>query len=148
MPLRTQVEADVKQAMRDRNDVARDTLRMVLSEMKRLAIDGGKEELSPEEELAVVQKAVKVRQEGIEQAVKAGRSDLETSERAQLAVLMNYLPKQLSESDVRASVQLLMKELNVSSKKDLGALMKALMARHKGQVDGKTAQRILSEMLA
>ncbi|MFN0243276.1 MAG: GatB/YqeY domain-containing protein [Planctomycetota bacterium] len=148
MPLRTQVEADVKQAMRDRNDVARDTLRMVLSEMKRIAIDGGKEELSPEEELAVVQKAVKVRQEGIEQAVKAGRSDLETSERAQLAVLMNYLPKQLSESDVRASVQSLMKELNVSSKKDLGALMKALMARHKGQVDGKTAQRILSEMLA
>lgn len=147
MPLRTQIETDVKQAMRDRNDVARDTLRMVLSEMKRVAIDGGKEELSPEEELAVVQKAVKVRQEGIDQAVKAGRTDLETSERAQLAVLMNYLPKQLSESDLRASVQSLMQELNVSSKKDLGVLMKAVMARHKGQVDGKTAQRILSEML-
>lgn len=148
MPLRSQIENDVKQAMRDRNEVARDTLRMVLSEMKKVAIDANKEELSADEELAVVQKAVKVRQEGIDQAVKAGRADIESNERAQLAVLMSYLPKQLSESEVRASVQALMKELDVSSKKDLGVLMKALMARHKGQVDGKVAQRILSEMLA
>jgi len=133
--------------MRERNDVARDTLRLLLSDLKKRGVDLQKDELTPDEELSVVQKAQKTRQESIEQFDKAGRTDLASKERAELAVIQGYLPKMMSEDEARTAVKSLIAELKITSKKDMGALMKPLMAKYKGLIDGKTAQKIIGELL-
>ena len=147
MAIQKRVEEDLKKALRERSDVARDTLRMLLSDLKKKQIDENRD-LTEDEELAVFQKAVKMRQESIVQFEKGGRDDLVSRERAELAILQGYLPKPLSEEELRAAARGVLDELKVTSKKDLGVAMKALMARHKGRVDGKLAQKILGEMLA
>jgi uncharacterized protein YqeY len=146
MGLKERLETDLKQAMRDRNDVARDTLRMLLAEMKNREIAAG-QDLSDDEGLAVLQKAVKTRQESVEQFDRAGRADLVAREKAEIAVVQAYLPQSMTEDEVRAAVRAVLAETGVSSKKDLGVAMKALMARHKGRIDGRLAQKLLGESL-
>jgi uncharacterized protein YqeY len=147
MTLQAKIEADLKSAMRDHDEVARDTLRLVLSEIKRKSNELLKDELTPEEEQAVLLRALKTRQESIEQFDKAGRSDLSSKERAELAVIQTYLPQMMSEDEARAAIKSLIAELGLTSKKDMGALMKPLMAKYKGLIDGKQAQKIIAELL-
>jgi uncharacterized protein len=147
MSIQAKIEADLKTAMREKNDVARDTLRLVLSEIKKKQNELLKDALTPEEEQAVLLRAVKTRQESIEQFDKAGRNDLSTKERSELSVIQGYLPKMMSEDEARGAVKALIAELKITSKKDIGALMKPLMAKYKGLIDGKTAQKIIGELL-
>jgi len=144
--IRSRVEEDLKRAMRERAEVARDTLRMLLSELKNKEIELGRD-LNLDEELAVCQRAVKMRQESIVQFQQGGREDLAARERRELAVVQGYLPQALTEDEVRAALRAILQELGVASKKDLGVAMKALMARHRNRVDGKLAQKLLGEML-
>jgi uncharacterized protein YqeY len=146
MALRERLEADLKAAMLARDEVARDTLRMVLSDVKKKEIDEG--EIGEEGVLAVLAKASKTRQESIDQFQSAGRVDLATKERAELEVLKRYLPTALSEQETRELVQRLLKELGIQGKQDIGRLMKAVMAQYKGKVDGKLVQRIASELVS
>ena len=95
-----------------------------------------------------LQTAAKTRQESIEQFSKAGRADLVAKETDELAIVRRYLPRLLSEDETRSVVQRLIAELSISSKKDVGVLMKAVMAKHKGEVDGKLVQKLASELLA
>lgn len=147
MALKEKLEADVKTAMLAKNEVARDTLRLLLAEFKRLDVQEGKT-ITPEIEQDVLLKAVKMRQQSIAEFEKAGRAELVAKEKAELAVIQGYLPKTLSDAEAEAAIRALMKELNVSSKKDLGTLMKAVMARYKGQVDGKKVQELLGKLLS
>lgn len=147
MALKEKWDADLKQAMLAKNEVVRDTLRLLLSEIKKANVQEGKE-ITPELEMEVLQRAVKQRQQSIAEFEKAARADLVAKERRELDVLLGYMPKQMNEDEVRLAVKSLMAELGVSTKKDLGTLMKALMARHKGQVDGKLANKVLAELLA
>ena len=147
MSLQTKLEADLKTAMLARQEVTRDTLRLLISEMKRKQVELLRDALTPEEELSVVQKAQKTRQESIEVFDKNARKDLADKERAELAVIQGYLPKMLSEDETRTAVKTTLAELGFTAKKDMGAAMKPLMAKYKGQVDGKLVQRILGELL-
>jgi uncharacterized protein YqeY len=147
MQLRERLETDLKQAMRDRNEVARDTLRMLLAEIKNREIASG-QDLAAEDAIAVLQKAVKTRLESVEQFDRAGRADLVAREKAEIAVVQTYLPQAMTEEETRAAIREILAETGVTAKKDLGVAMKAVMARHKGRIDGKLAQRILGESLA
>lgn len=146
MSLEERLQADMKQAMRDKNDVARDTLRMLLADVRKKSAELAKD-LTPEEEVAVLVRAVKTRQDSVEQYEKASRADLATRERGEIAVVQAYLPKALSEAETRTAVISVLTELGLSSKKDLGTVMKAVMARHKGQLDGRAVQKLLGELL-
>ena len=146
MSLRQKLEDEVKAAMRAGDATARDTLRMVLSKLKGAEIDTGKAS-SDQDVLAALTYAVKTRRESIEQFDQAGRTDLADVERAQVAVLERYLPKQLSEDEARAAAAAVIAELGATSKQDLGRVMKALLARHKGALDGKLAGRLVGELL-
>lgn len=143
---RTKIEADLKAAMLARNEVTRDTLRLVINDVKR-GEETNARAATEEDVLSALSGGAKRRQESIEQFDKAGRKDLADKERAELAVITAYLPKQLSEADARALIVDLITELKLTSKKDVGALMKAVMARHKGALDGKLAQRLGMELL-
>ncbi len=146
MGLKEKLEADVKTAMLAKNEVVRDTLRLLLSEFKRLEVQEGKT-LTPEIEQDVLLKAAKQRQQSIDEYDKAARADLSAKEKAELAVIQGYLPKAMSEAEAKAAIQAIAKELGLTSKKDMGTVMKAAMAKHKGQLDGKLAQKVLGEVL-
>jgi uncharacterized protein YqeY len=146
MGLKETLEADVKRAMLAKDEVVRDTLRLLLSEFKRLEVQEG-QTLTPQIEQDVLLKAAKQRQQSIDEFDKAGRTDLSAKEKAELAVIQGYLPKAMSEAEAKAAIQSLAKEMNLTSKKDMGTLMKAAMAKHKGSLDGKLAQKVLGEIL-
>ncbi|MDZ4774046.1 MAG: GatB/YqeY domain-containing protein [Planctomycetota bacterium] len=146
MALKEKLEADVKTAMLAKNEIVRDTLRLLLSELKRLDLQEGKV-ITPDIEQDVLLKAVKMRQQSIAEFDKAGRADLVAKEKAELAVIQGYLPKSLSDGEAESAIKSLMSELNITSKKDMGTLMKAVMAKYKGQIDGKKTQELLGRLL-
>ncbi len=146
MGLKEKLEADVKTAMLAKNEVVRDTLRLLLSEFKRLEVQEG-QTLTPQIEQDVLLKAAKQRQQSIDEFDKAARLDLSAKEKAELVVIQSYLPKAMTEAEAKAAVQAVATELGLTSKKDMGTVMKAAMAKHKGQLDGKLAQKVLGEIL-
>ena len=147
MGLKTTLQADVKKAMLARDNLTRDTLRMVLASIQnKEQIELGRD-LNEEEALAVVMSSVKSRAESLSQFDAAGRKDLADKERGEIEVLRRYLPRQRSSEETRALLTSLAQELGVSSRKDAGRVMKELMLRHKGEVDGKLAQTLLLEVL-
>lgn len=146
MDLNAKLQEDLKQAMRDKDVIKRQTLRMVLSAAKNLRIERG-QDLSDQDLLAVIAKEVKKRKDSLEQYTQAGREDLASVERNEIEVLMDYMPKQLSEAQAKQLIEGIIAKLGLTEKKQMGQVMKAIMAEHKDQVDGKTVQRLASELL-
>ncbi len=144
---RKRIEADLKAAMLARKELVRDTLRLVLSDVKKAEVDKNRD-ATEEDVMAALSGGAKRRHESIEQFDKAARKDLADKERAELAVITGYLPKQMDEAQARVLVAAVIADLKLTSKKDIGAAMKAVMAAHKGAIDGKLAQRLASELLA
>ncbi len=138
MSLLEQINADLKKAMLARDEVTRDTLRMVKSEL--LTLD-------KPDDLAVLSRAVKSRRDSIKSYVEGGRQDLADKEQAEIEVIERYLPKQLGEDEAREAIASIVGELGVSSKKELGRVMKEIKARYPGQVDGRLASSIAGELL-
>jgi len=147
MSLQKTILTDLQAAMKAGDDVAKQTLRMVKSELMKREVDLGRP-LEEAEEIAVLSSAVKMRNDAVEEYEKAGRKDLADAERAQIAVVQRYLPAQLGEGEAREAIKALAGELGLSSKKEMGKLMKALMERYRGQIDGKLASRLAGEILS
>ncbi len=145
MSLREQIDHDLKRAMLDKNEVARDALRLVKSELLLKEVELGRP-IEDAEVITVLQKGVKQRRDAIDQFKSGGRADLVQAEEAQLTVITGYLPQAMSEADTRAAIEGLVKELALSTKKDLGTLMKTLKARHP-TADPKLASQIASGLL-
>jgi len=139
-------QEDLKTAMRAGDTETRDTLRLLVAALKYKRIELGREP-NEAEELQVLQKQVKMREDSVAQYDAAGRADLSGKERAEMAVIARYLPAKLSDEDVRALVADAIKEVGATSKADLGKVMKAVMAAHQGKLDGKTVQRLAGELL-
>ena len=139
MALLEQIDADLKKAMLARDNLTRDTLRMIKSEL--LTLDDP-------DELAVLTRAVKSRRDSIKSYVAGGRQDLADKEQAEIEVIQRYLPKPLSEDEAREAVAAIVAELGASTKKDLGKVMKEVRARYPGQIDGKLASSIAGELLS
>lgn len=146
MSIKERIDADLKKAMLARDEVARDALRMVKTELGRLEVDKGGE-VSDADALGVLKKAVKSRNESIESYEEAGRADAAQRERAEIEVIERYLPRQLDEAETRAAVQAIIDEQGLSGKKDMGKVMKELRARHEGTVDNRLASKIAGELL-
>jgi uncharacterized protein YqeY len=139
-------ENDLKAALKagDKTKVA--TLRLLIAALKNERIEKGRD-LTAEEVEAVVRRAVKQRKDSIEQYARGGRQDLVDAEKAELAVLEGYLPKGLTDQDLEAAIREIVAEKGLSSARDVGLLMKELMARHRGKVDGKRAQELARQIL-
>jgi len=146
LSLQDTLQGDLKQAMREGDATARETLRMVLSALKNRRIELGRD-LDEAEELAVLSKQVKTRQDSAEQYDAAGRAELAQRERDEIAVVQRYLPEELSEERTREIVAETIASLGVDSKAAMGQVMKAVMAEHRGKVNGKLVQRLAGELL-
>ena len=139
--------ADMKQAMRDRDAVLRDTIRYVLSVVKNAEIDK-RSPLTPDEEAAVLRTQVKQRQDAIEQFRAGGREDLVEKEAAQLAVLERYLPQQMSDDELAAFVANGIATAGAAGPKDMGKVMGLLTKQADGRVDGRRLSTAVKDALA
>lgn len=147
MPTLTErVRTDLTASMKARDAAKTSTLRMLQSALKNEQIDKG-HELSDEEAAAVIRRGVKQRLDSIEQFTKGNRPELAQKEQAELELLNSYLPQQLSDAEVEQVVRAAISQVGASSKKDSGAVMKTVMATHKGLVDGKKVQEIVGKLL-
>jgi uncharacterized protein YqeY len=144
--LQVRLQEDLKSAMRSGDTLTRDTLRMVMAAVKNRRIEIGKE-LDDEAVLAVMASGVKSREDSATQYDAAKRQDLADKERAEIAVIQRYLPAKLDEAATRAVVEATIAELGLNSKKELGRLMKTILAEHKQGIDGKLVQRLAGELL-
>jgi uncharacterized protein YqeY len=146
MSLIEKIQDDLKTAMRERNELARETLRMVTAALKNRRIELQRD-LGEEEVLEVLGRCVKTRRDSAQQYEDAGRPELAEKERAEISVIETYLPAPLGEEEAREAVAAAIAEAGATSMKDMGAVMKVLMAKYKGRLDGKAAQGLLREQL-
>lgn len=146
MPLLDTIMKDLKAAMKAKDLVARDTLRMIKAQLTEVEMAKG-EALTEDDELQVLGRAVKTRAESAKQYEEGERQDLADKERAEIAVVQRYLPKPMSEDEARAAIEGLAKDLGASGMKDMGKLMQAVTGRYRGRIDGKTASTIARDIL-
>jgi uncharacterized protein YqeY len=141
-----QIRADLTSAMKARDAERTSNLRMLQAAVKNEQINLG-HELTDEEVLSVIRKAVKQRQESVEQYMKGNRPELAAKEAAEMAMLKEYLPPELSDEELEAAVREIVAATVAQSKKDMGKVMKEATARFKGRADGRKIQEIVSRLL-
>lgn len=148
MTLRNRLTEDMKLAMKDKEagKLKLSVIRMVRSAAKYLEIDRHKE-LDDNELLEVVAKEVKMRKDSLEEFRKANRPELLATLEQEIAILIEYLPEQMGEPEVRALVAQAVADAQASSPKDMGKVMAILMPKVKGRADGKLVNSLVKEML-
>src|SRR5688572_19149039 len=144
--LSEQIRADLTAAMKAQEKERLSTLRMLQSAIKNEQINTG-HELSDEEAMTVIRKAVKQRQDSIEQYTKGNRPELAEKERSEMELLKAYLPPELTDEEIESAVREIIASTGAQSKKDMGKVMKDATARYRGRVDGKKIQEIVSRLL-
>jgi uncharacterized protein YqeY len=149
MTLQSQVDNDIKDAMRARETLRLNALRLLKSAMKNAAIEKGGAEtiLDDAEASAVIRRQIKQRQDAIEGYEKGGRPELAAGERAEIEVLSAYLPAALSPDEVTALARAAIAEVGATSKQQMGAVMKIATAKAAGRVDGKTLSQAVQRLL-
>ena len=144
--LTEQIRADLTESMKARTAERTSTLRMLQSALKNEQINL-MHELSDEEAMAVIRKAVKQRLDSIEQYTKGNRPELAAKEASEMEVLKTYLPAELSDAELESGLRDIISSTGAQSKKDLGKVMKEATARYKGRAEGKKLQEIVSRLL-
>ncbi len=147
MSLCERLDDDVKRALKEGNALKVSVLRMVLSPVKTLQIEKNIKILDDDGVIQILQRHVKQHRESIEQFDKGGRQDLVNKEKAELKILEEYLPKQLTEEELMAIVKTAVAETGAVTKSDTGKVMKAVMEKAKGKADGKTINRLVGQLL-
>ncbi len=137
MPLTQKIADDLKQAMKERSEPKLSTLRMLKSELQKLQADKGRSfEITDDDVYSVIKRLIKQRKEAAEQYAAGGAADRAKSELAEIEILEPYLPKQMDDSQLEKIISDAAAEINASSPKDMGKLMKAVMPKLAGQADG------------
>lgn len=146
MSLKETLMQDLKTAMKTKDKRAKDTITMVRAAVKQKEVDD-RVELDDEGVLKVLAKEIKERRGSIEEFEKAGRDDLVEATKAEIDVLMKYMPEQLSEEELEKLIRQVMEENNITEKKQMGLLMKNIMPKVQGRADGKAVNAIVNRIL-
>lgn len=144
--LTEQIRADLTSAMKAQEKERLSTLRMLQSALKNEQINLG-HELSDEEAMTIIRKAVKQRLDSIEQYTNAGRTELADKERSEMDLLKTYLPPELSDDELESGIREIITTTGAASKKDMGKVMKEATARYRGRADGKKIQELVGKLL-
>lgn len=147
MALKDSIQEALRGALKQQQRVEVSTLRLLLSEIKNAEIA----EQKPADDnkvLDVITKEVKRHRESIEAFKQGNRSDLVAQEEAELAILMSYLPKQMTRTEILAAAQQIVDEVGAKGPSDKGKVMSQLMPQLKGKADGKEVSEIVTELLA
>ncbi len=148
MALEQQIMAEMKDAMKSKNEAVLRALRAIKAEIIKAKTEpGAPAELDEAIEQKFLQKMMKQRKDSLEIFVQQGREDLAEKEREEMAVIEKFLPKQLSEEEIRSSVTAIIKETGASSAADMGKVMGVASKQLAGKADGKTISAIVKELL-
>jgi len=147
MTTKQRLESSLRDAMRSGNEVEKRTIRMALSNIKFEEINKGNA-LDETGISALLQKEIKIRREAIEDAIKANRMDLVKENEAEIKVIEHFLPKQLTEEELRSLIIELVKETQVSGLADMGKVMKLALARVQGRAPNDLVSRIVRQVLS
>ena len=146
MSTKKQLQDALKDAMLAKDDVRKSTIRLTLSDIKLAEVEK-KRELTDAEALAIVQKGVKERRDVIEESNQAGRPDLVAQAEAEIAILEEFLPDQLSEDELEELAQGAIDEVGATSMQDMGPVMKVLIPRLEGRATGQEASQVVRKLL-
>ena len=147
MNVKEQLQADLKTAMLNKDELRKNVIRFTIAAIKNAEIAKPGHELTEAEMLAILTTEVKRRKDTLTELEKANRPELLKEETAQLEVLMQYLPKQMSRAEIVAAAQAVMTEINANGPQATGQIMKRLMADLKGKADGKLVSEVVSELM-
>jgi uncharacterized protein YqeY len=149
--LRDDINNALKEAMKSKNERAVSTLRLVNSTLKNADIEArgaGKPALGDAEVLAVLQKMIKQRQESKELYEKGGRPELAQQEGEEIAIITAYLPKQMSDDEIKAAIAAAVTETGAAGMKDMGKVIASLKAKYTGQMDFGKASGLVKAALS
>jgi uncharacterized protein YqeY len=151
MSLQEQLMEDLKDAMRQQDQTRKRAIRSVIAAIKNaeteLDASGKRVKLDDDGVLALMARLAKQRQESIEEFGRGGRQDLVAEEEADLAILQEYLPRQLSREEIKVQARRVIAEVDASGPRDMGKVMKPLMARLGVRADGKVVNQVVRELL-
>ncbi len=147
MALLSDIKNDLKQAMLDKNNFVRDTLRLFIAEVQRFEIDN-KEEVDDAKALQIINKMIKQRNDSISQFRDGGRDDLADKEQSEVDILSKYKPEQLSEEVVTAKVKDIIAETNATSMADIGKVMGILKTTLAGKADMGMVSNVVKNELS
>ncbi|MBO5590400.1 MAG: GatB/YqeY domain-containing protein [Acidaminococcaceae bacterium] len=150
MTTKEKLMADMKQAMKDREagKLRLEVIRMVRSDIRNAEINGkNKEELTENEVLAVIMKAVKMREDSLAEFIKGQRQDLIDQTKAELDILKAYLPAAMSDEELTGIIKEAIASVGAVSPKDMGKVMKAVLPQVQGRADGKRINTIVKSLL-
>lgn len=151
MAIQEQIIADIKEAMKAKDQVKLRVLRSLKSKLMEKEISerkGGEAELTDEQTVQVLMKAAKQRKESIEQFNQGGREDLADKEEQELKIIENYLPDMMDEEEIRTIVKQKIDETGAAGPQDMGKIMGPLMGQLKGKAEGSLVSKIVREELA
>lgn len=146
MSLKERLMADLKEAMKEKKRLRKSVITMVRASVKQYEVDH-RVELADEDILDIIVKQVKQKRDAIEEFAKGDREDLVEEAKAEIDVLMDYLPQQLTEEEITQIVSKVIDEVGANSVKDMGKVMAALMPKVKGRADGKVVNKIVKQFL-
>ena len=146
MDLKTQLQEALKDAMRARDDLRKNTLRMVLSAIRLTEVDKGAD-LDDQGVMAILHKEIKSRRESMADAERAGRPDLIQAGEAEIAILEGFLPKGFSAEELDALARQAVAEAGATTIREMGAVMKLLMPRLQGRATGDQASQAVRKLL-
>lgn len=148
MALEQQIQKDIMEAIKTHDTVRLNAVRAIKSEILLAKTSSTEHELEDSDVIKLIQKLVKQRKESAEMYVQAGRQELADNELAEAKFMESYLPKALSEDEVRNMLKQIIAEVGASSPKDMGKVMGAATKRLAGQADGRTISTIVKELLS
>ncbi|MGC1305893.1 MAG: GatB/YqeY domain-containing protein [Phormidesmis sp.] len=151
MSLKDRVSAEIKTAMKAKDKLRLETVRgikKVILEKESEIRAKGRDELSQEEELALVMQLAKQRRDSIQQYTDAGRDELADKEAKELEILEEYLPAQMSDAEVEAAVDEVITQTGASGPRDMGKVMGPVMKKLQGKADGAKVQAIVKSKLS
>ncbi|AOT68526.1 GatB/YqeY domain-containing protein [Geosporobacter ferrireducens] len=146
MSLKEKLMEDLKIAMKEKDQLKKSVITMVRASIKQYEVDH-RVELDDDSVLEIMSKQVKQKKDAIEEFAKGGREDLVNEAKAEIEVLLTYLPKQLTEDEISEIVVQVLNETGASTAKDMGKVMAALMPKVKGRADGKLVNQVVKKHL-
>lgn len=148
MSFQERINNDLKEAMKAKDEKALRAIRAIKAAILLANTDGSGQEMNDERGIQIVSKLVKQRKESLEIYEKQNREDLAQTEREEIEVISRYLPAQLSESELKAAIEAIIKETGAAGPADMGKVMGAASKQLAGKADGKTLSGLVKELLS
>ena len=142
-----QLNQDMKQSMKNKEKEKLSVIRMVKASLQNEMIRLGKNKLSEDEELTILSRELKQRKDSLQEYKSAGRNDIVENLESEIIIIQKYMPEQLTDAELEDLIQATIKELNATSKKEMGKVMSAIMPKVIGKADGSRINKLVLKHL-